>query len=137
MSADCSVSFAVTAPPPPPAIPSDEEFRANVHDVYFDLNKSALRPEAIETIRKNSEYLAAHPNLRVQIGGFADQRGSATYNLALGERRATAVRQKLIEDGVSPDQIQIVSFGRNSQICTAGNEACWQSNRRVAFLSHP
>ena len=146
--ASCEIDFAVTAPPPlppPPPVPApaslsaeeEKNFHANVHDVYFDLNNSILSSEAIQTIRHNSDYLAAHPSLKVLIGGFADQRGSAQYNLALGERRATAVRQQLIDNGVSPDQIQIVTFGRNSQICTAGNERCWQQNRRVAFLSHP
>jgi outer membrane protein OmpA-like peptidoglycan-associated protein len=144
MSADCEVTFAVTVPPPPPAPPQpqslpdkEKDFRANVHDVYFDFNKSTLRPEGIVTIQHDAEYLTAHPDLRVTIGGFADQRGSSSYNLALGERRAHAVKDKLIEDGVPADNIQIVTFGRDAQTCTAGNENCWQQNRRVAFLMRP
>jgi peptidoglycan-associated lipoprotein len=144
MSATCEVTFAVTVPPPPPPAPAPEtkadrerDFRANVHDVYFDLNKSTLRPDAIETIKQDAEYLLANPDVVVTIGGFADQRGSSQYNLALGERRAHAVKDKLVEDGVPADHVQIVTFGRDAQTCTANEEDCWQKNRRVGFLMRP
>jgi len=145
MTATCEVTFAVSAPPPPPpptsaTVSKDEkerDFRANVHDVYFDVNKSDLRPDSIETIKHDAEYLVANPDVMVTIGGFADQRGSAQYNLALGERRAHAVKDELVKDGVPTDHVQIVTFGRDAQTCTAGNEECWQKNRRVAFLMRP
>jgi outer membrane protein OmpA-like peptidoglycan-associated protein/opacity protein-like surface antigen len=142
---NCDVTFSVTAPPPmpeplpapQPALVDDTEFHANIHDVYFDLNQSSLRPDAVKTIASDAEYLVAHKNIRIQIGGFADQRGSSKYNLALGERRANAVKDKLIEDGVDSSRIQIVTFGRDAQKCTADNETCWQQNRRVGFLRQP
>jgi peptidoglycan-associated lipoprotein len=124
-------------PAPQPALVDDTEFHANIHDVYFDLNQSSLRPDAVKTIASDAEYLVAHKNIRIQIGGFADQRGSSKYNLALGERRANAVKDKLIEDGVDSSRIQIVTFGRDAQKCTADNETCWQQNRRVGFLRQP
>jgi outer membrane protein OmpA-like peptidoglycan-associated protein/opacity protein-like surface antigen len=141
---NCNVTFAVTAPPVPEPLPApqlapadDSEFHANIHDVYFDLNKSNLRPDAVETIANDAAYLVAHKNIRVQIGGFADQRGSSQYNLALGERRANAVKDKLVRDGVDEDRIQIVTFGRDAQKCTANTEVCWQQNRRVGFVRQP
>jgi outer membrane protein OmpA-like peptidoglycan-associated protein len=133
------VTVAPPPPPPPPPAPEARQkaFHDNIRDVYFDLNKSTLRPDARTTVDKDAAFLVENPEMHIQIGGFADQRGSSNYNLALGERRAHAVFDRLVADGVAADHIQIVTFGRDAQACTASNEACWQQNRRVGFVLQP
>lgn len=135
----CDIVFHVDEPPTPVETRHQVEldFKTNVHDIFFDLNKSTLRPEGVETLNHNAEYLAAHKDIRIQIGGFADERGASRYNLALGERRARAVRDALIEHGIDADRIELVTFGHDAQTCTAGTEECWQQNRRVGFLMQP
>lgn len=132
----CDVMFRVLEPVKSP----DEkvrEFKENVHDIFFALNKWALRPEALATLEKNAEYLKANPDIRFLIDGFADERGPVKYNLTLGEKRANAVRDELLRLGISADRMQIVTFGHDAQTCTAGNEKCWQQNRRVGFIMQP
>jgi outer membrane protein OmpA-like peptidoglycan-associated protein/opacity protein-like surface antigen len=133
----CDVSFVVV-----PSVDQDRErrereFKENVHDILFDFNKSDLRPDSLETLRHNAEYLKANPDIKILIDGFADERGAVKYNLSLGERRAHAVLEQLISLGISQDRLQIVTFGHDAQVCTAGNERCWQENRRVGFLIQP
>jgi outer membrane protein OmpA-like peptidoglycan-associated protein len=137
----CDVAFRIV----PPAAPSleavraqrERDFKENVHDVFFDLNKSDIRPDTETTLQRNAEYLKANPDVRILLDGFADERGAVKYNLALGEQRAKAVRDELISLGVGADRIQIVTFGHDAQTCTAGTEECWQQNRRVGFLMQP
>jgi peptidoglycan-associated lipoprotein len=71
--------------------------------------------------------------VKVVIGGYCDDRGSINYNLALGENRANAAKQALVNLGVSPDRLRTVSYGKEKQFCTEENEACWQQNRRAQF----
>ena len=163
VSEECSVKFSVNTPPappnivpsapatstaeatpPPPASPvipvitdKDEQFRNYVHDVFFDVRRSVLKSDQLQVIAQNAAYLMAHPELRVLVSGFADERGGVRYNLALADRRANAARQALINAGVSGYRIQVVSFGKNAQICTASGNNCWRQNRRAAFLLHP
>lgn len=112
---------------------SEKEFHENVPDVLFDYDSYAIRSDAEPIVKHAAEYLNAHPRVHVLIAGYADERGSAEYNLALGENRANAVRNALISAGVSAEQLEIISYGKEAQICTADNEACWQRNRRAAF----
>ena len=155
----CSTAFRIELPPPPPAAPlatappivinsvtaapqvseadRERDFREHVKDIYFDLNKSNLRPDALRTADADAAYLAAHPRMDIQIGGFADQRGSSKYNLALGERRAHSVLDRLVQQGVAADRVKIVTFGHDAQSCTASSESCYQQNRRVGFLLQP
>jgi outer membrane protein OmpA-like peptidoglycan-associated protein len=136
----CDVMFRVTAPPPPPEVTraeKEKEFRENVHDVFFDLNKAIIKPAEEATLQHNAQFLKANPDIRILVDGFADERGAVRYNLTLGEKRANAVRNELIHLGVAADRIQIVTFGHDAQICTAGNETCWQQNRRVGFIMQP
>ena len=78
-------------------------------------------------------YLAAHPAIKVVIGGYCDDRGSAEYNLALGENRANAANTALVSAGVAASRIRVISYGKEKQFCTEENEACWQQNRRAQF----
>lgn len=143
-TAECEAAFRVNQPIPTVAAtaPSqsdnadDKIFHENVQDALFDYDKYEIRPDAQIAIDHAAQYLKAHPEIRVLIGGYSDERGSAEYNLALGEKRANAARKALIADGIDADRLQIISYGKEAQVCTAENETCWQQNRRAAFSLH-
>jgi peptidoglycan-associated lipoprotein len=135
---EATATVNVTAPPPPPPTPTpsltDEQiFNQAVTDIFFDYDKSDLRPEAQQSLARSAQVIAAHPNWKVQIEGNCDERGSAMYNLALGERRASAAQQALTQGGVAASQLKTVSFGKEKPVCTESNEDCWQRNRRDHF----
>jgi peptidoglycan-associated lipoprotein len=135
--ANVRVTVRVPVAPAPPVETGDAgteaAFRQNVQDIFFDFDAYDIRPDAQSTIPTSAAYIKAHPGLRVLIGGFADERGSAEYNLALGENRANAARTALVNAGVAPGQLRVISFGKEKQFCTESNEACWQQNRRAQF----
>ena len=112
---------------------SDEIFHQNVQDVFFDYDSYDLRPDGQQAVAQAAKYLAAHPAIKVIIGGYCDERGSAEYNLALGENRANAARTALTAAGVSASRVRVISYGKEKQFCTDQNEACWQQNRRAQF----
>jgi peptidoglycan-associated lipoprotein len=136
-SASATASVSVNAPPPPVVEkgPTDDElFLKEVRDAYFDYDKADIRPDAREALSKTADFLKAHPQFKVTIEGHCDERGSTEYNLALGDRRAGAVKQYLVSLGISADRISTVSFGKEKPFCTQSNEACWQQNRRGHFV---
>lgn len=137
-SADASVRVTVAAPPPPPppaATPTWQElFDKEVRDAYFDLDKADLRPDAREALTKTAEFLRNYPPAKVTIEGHCDERGSTEYNLTLGDRRAAAVKQFLVSQGIGADRLNTVSFGKEKPFCTESNETCWQQNRRGHFV---
>ena len=110
-----------------------EQFRAAVQDVFFDYDSFDLRPDGQQAAVSAAAFLVAHPNVRVLIGGYADERGSAEYNLALGENRANAAKTGLVNAGVAAARIRVISYGKEKQFCTEANETCWQENRRAQF----
>jgi len=112
---------------------SDEVFHQNVKDVFFDYDSYDLRPDAATSISQAAAYLTSHPAIRIVIGGYCDDRGSAEYNLALGENRANAAKTALVSAGVAAGRIRVVSYGKEKQFCTEENESCWQQNRRGQF----
>jgi len=101
--------------------------------VYFDFDKSAIRPEFRDQIVAHGEYLGSHPSTRVRLEGHCDERGTRAYNLALGERRAKAVRDLLLLTGASSRQIETISYGEERPAVEGHNEAAWAKNRRVVF----
>ncbi len=113
---------------------SETAFHQNVQDLFFDYDSYDLRPDAQTGITQAASYLAAHPAIRIVIGGYADERGSAEYNLALGENRANAAKTALSSAGVSGSRIRVVSYGKEKQFCTEADESCYQQNRRAQFL---
>ena len=140
-------------PPPPPApretaqprVPSEDEIFAgktldqlNVEkplgDAYFDLDSQTIRDDAKPVLQKDTDWLKRWTSTKVMVEGHGDSRGTAEYNLALGERRATAVRDYLVNLGIGGDRIQIVSKGKEAPVCTDENESCWQQNRRGHFV---
>ncbi|WP_263385344.1 peptidoglycan-associated lipoprotein Pal [Granulicella arctica] len=112
---------------------SEEAFHQNVQDVYFDYDSYDLRPDAQANATHAASYLQAHPNIKVIIGGYCDERGSAEYNLALGENRANAAKTALVNAGVSASRLRVVSYGKEKQFCTEADESCYQQNRRGQF----
>jgi peptidoglycan-associated lipoprotein len=103
-------------------------------DVFFDYDMSAIRDDARPILQRNADYLRRWMSTRVSIEGHADSRGTAEYNLALGERRASSVRDYLVSLGIAADRMLPVSRGEESPQCTEENEACWQRNRRGRFV---
>ena len=112
---------------------SDAAFHAAVQDMFFDYDSYDLRPDAQGSASQAAAFMVQHPDIRILIGGYADERGSAEYNLALGENRANAAKTALVNAGVAPARIRVVSYGKEKQFCTEDTESCWQQNRRAAF----
>jgi peptidoglycan-associated lipoprotein len=128
----------VTAPPAQTAAmpPTDEmaDFRAHVKDIFFDYDKYAVRNDEERTITQDAAYLTSHPNLKVVIGGYCDERGSDEYNLALGQNRASYTKSALVEEGVSASRIRVISYGKEKQFCSQLTDSCYQENRRADFV---
>ena len=102
--------------------------------VYFDFDSSTIRSDDRAIVGAHSNYLAQHSNVKVALEGHADERGSREYNVALGERRATAVRQAMTLQGVSASQISTVSYGEERPSAMGHDEASWRMNRRVEIV---
>ncbi len=142
-TADANVRVTVRVPVAPTApvadanangdMGSDAAFHQNVQDAYFDYDSYDLRPDAQAAVAQAAAYLASHPAIKVVIGGYSDERGSAEYNLALGENRANAARTALISAGVPASRLRVISYGKEKQFCTESTESCWQENRRAQF----
>ncbi len=112
---------------------SDAQFQANVQDIFFAYDSYDLSPQAATSITSAAAYLNAHPAIKILIGGYCDDRGSAEYNITLGENRANAAKTALVAAGVAGDRIRVVSYGKEKQFCTEQTESCWQQNRRDQF----
>ena len=135
-SADSTVRISVNAPTPvaTPQPSLDELFLKEVRDAYFDYDSAAIRPDAREALQKTADFLKNYPNLRVTIEGHCDDRGSTEYNLALGQRRANAVKEYLVSLGIPADRLNTTSWGKEKPFCTEDNESCWAQNRRGHFV---
>lgn len=138
-SADSSIRITVNAPPPPPepaaAEPFDSLFFKEMQDAYFELDKADIRSDARTALARSAEFMRSYPQLKVVVEGHCDERGSTEYNLALGDRRASAVKQYLVSLGIGADRISTVSYGKEKPACTESNETCWQKNRRGHFVA--
>jgi peptidoglycan-associated lipoprotein len=135
------VAAAPTPEPAPaePERPAPREFAAvaEVKPIHFDFDRAEIRPGDIPTLEANVQWLRDHAETLVLIEGHADERGTNEYNLALGERRARAARDFLVERGIAAERISIVSFGEERPACTERTETCWAENRRANFLIKP
>lgn len=108
---------------------------ASLETVYFDFDKSDLRQDTRDALNKNAEILLkSQPKAKVRIEGHCDERGSAEYNLALGERRATSALQYLITLGVKADRLSTVSYGKEKPAVQGHDESAWSKNRRAEFI---
>jgi peptidoglycan-associated lipoprotein len=141
-----SVTVNVNAPPPPPPPPparstvtisSADMLTREAQDVFFDYDMSDLRADAQRAATANAELLkrifAQDSGFNVLIEGHCDERGSAEYNLGLGDRRSSSAKDLLVQLGVPSDKLKTISYGKERPQCTESNESCWQKNRRVHF----
>jgi peptidoglycan-associated lipoprotein len=130
------VVAAPPAPAPPPR-PAPAEFKSipELRDVFFDFDKATIRPDTARTLDTNIGWLQSNPAALILIEGHCDERGTNAYNLALGERRARAAQEYLVEHGVAAARITIISYGEERPACNARTEACWAQNRRAHFLT--
>ncbi len=141
--AGCTTKPAAVAEAPPPApaptvqqapsvVPgSAEDLRVNVGDtVHFDYNKYDITDADRAMLQKQAAWLQQYPSVRVTIEGHCDERGTREYNLALGARRANAVKEFLVSQGVSSARVDTISYGKERPICTESTEDCWAQNRR-------
>jgi peptidoglycan-associated lipoprotein len=136
---------AAAAPPSAPGALSEQEVFARksleqlnaerpLDDVYFDLDESEIRADARAALQKNSDWLKRWTSTVLAIEGHCDSRGSAEYNLGLGSRRATAVRDYLVSLGVPAARVTVISKGKEQPFCNQEEESCWQQNRRGHFV---
>jgi peptidoglycan-associated lipoprotein len=137
-TASARVTVNAPAPPPstgsaPPAVSMEEMFRTNVQTVYFDYDRADIRPDQVAHLQASARFLSQNATLQFTVSGHADERGSQEYNIGLGDRRANAVRQFLVAQGVPASRIETVSFGEERPVCTQSGETCWSQNRRGAF----
>ena len=105
-----------------------------LQDVYFDYDSFDLSQEARATLQTNANWLKKNSETKVEIEGHCDERGTVEYNLALGAKRAKAVRDYLVTLGVPAGQISTISYGEELPVCREATESCWQQNRRAHFL---
>jgi peptidoglycan-associated lipoprotein len=140
-----SVTVTVTSPPPPPPPPSappparsiTDILNSDVQDVYFDYDKSDIRGDARDVLTRDAAALKGifndFPGTNIVVEGHCDERGSAEYNLGLGDRRASSAKDFLVQLGVPADRLKTISYGKERPQCTDSNDSCWQRNRRVHF----
>jgi peptidoglycan-associated lipoprotein len=140
---------APEAPPPPPPPPAPapappaespvrafERARSGLTDesVYFDFDKSVIKSDQLPAITDNAKLANTYSNDYVTLQGNCDERGSREYNLALGQRRADAVRERLVLLGIAEARIETISFGKEKPRALCHNETCWSVNRRADFV---
>jgi peptidoglycan-associated lipoprotein len=123
------------APAPAPAPPQEYAPNPALETVHFDFDRSVIRPGDAKILDASAAWLKANPKQLVLIEGHCDERGTSEYNLALGDRRATAARSYLTAQGVGADRITVVSYGKEKPLCSEHNETCWVRNRRDEFLT--
>ena len=126
----------VAQPAPPAALPKPSEFadNPNLKDIHFDFDKYDIRPDAAKILEANATWLKANPRNLVLIEGHTDERGTAEYNLALGERRAKSTMNFLVAQGVAASRITVISYGKERPLCTERTDSCWAMNRRAHHL---
>ncbi len=129
-TARLTVTQAPPPPPPTPTVTDEDLFNQNIKDVYFDYDKSDVRGDQQASIQADAQFLNQHANMNITVEGHCDERGSTEYNLALGDQRASSVKNALTAAGISASRIKTISYGKEKPFCTESNEACWQQNRR-------
>jgi peptidoglycan-associated lipoprotein len=106
-----------------------------IQDAYFDYNKHSLRPDAEAALKKDAQTLAdiikQYPDFKLTVEGYADERGSDEYNMALGDARAKQTKEYLADLGLPANQLATISYGKEKPVCTEHDEDCWQKNRRT------
>lgn len=125
------------APPPVEMGPTDEELLAeaqrNLQDVFYEFDKYDLSAESRAALTSNARYLRGNPHVMVWIEGHCDERGTNEYNLALGEKRARAAHDYLVQAGVDPSRMRVISYGEERPFALGHDEEAWRLNRRAHF----
>lgn len=135
----------VPVPPKPPETPkvveqvtmTDRtlaEISGYLKPAFFDYDAAEIRPDAREALGADAEFLRRWPTVKVTLEGYCDDRGTRQYNMALGQRRASAARDFLVSLGIDSRRIQILSYGKERPFCTNRTDECWQKNRRANFM---
>jgi len=149
--ASASVNFVVEAPPPPPPTPAPtpavqppappagpdlEEMnrRGYLKDVFFDFDRSNIRPDQRDTLAADADWLKKNPTAKITIEGHCDERGTRDYNMALGDRRANSAKEYLVGLGIDAGRIQTISYGKDRPFDPGHDEAAWAKNRRAHFV---
>lgn len=112
----------------------DPDSPINKRIVYFAFDSSVIRDEDMSILKAHGDFLADHPGQRITIEGHTDERGAREYNLALGQRRAQAVKRILVLNGATDDQLEVVSYGEESPVNSASNEDAYAENRRAELV---
>jgi peptidoglycan-associated lipoprotein len=111
------------------------DFMSNAEDrVFFAFDSSAISSDAAEALDSQAKWLNKHEQVNVVVQGYCDERGTREYNLALGERRANAVKQYLVSKGIAADRISTISYGKERPAVLGSNEAAWAQNRRAVTV---
>ena len=144
--ANATATLTVTGPPPPPAPVTrnrgpigtlEGRVQSDLRDALFDYDSNNIRDDARAALTADSDalkrILADFPNASINVEGHCDERGSAEYNLGLGDRRASAARDFLTQLGIPADRLKTISYGKERPVCTESDESCWQRNRRAHF----
>jgi len=130
------------------ANPFDDEANANqeearlhsfhatgdLKDIHFNFDQYDLDSNSKKVLEQNATYLKSNPDIRVEIQGHCDERGTNNYNIALGQRRAHSTKKYLVAQGVNSHQVNVISYGEEKPFCSDSNENCWHQNRRAHFL---
>jgi peptidoglycan-associated lipoprotein len=141
-----TATLRVTAPPPPPPPPTnnsgargtlESRVQSDLRDALYDYDSNNIRDDARAALTADADalkrILADFPNATFNVEGHCDERGSAEYNLGLGDRRATSARDFLTQLGVPANRLKTISYGKERPVCTESDESCWQRNRRAHF----
>jgi len=121
-------------PPPPPAPAPMAEQPARFENIHFDFDKSFIRPDAKPILAEVAEYLKGHPDAKLRIEGHCDERGTSEYNMALGERRASAASKYLENLGIAGSRLSTISYGEERPLDPGHDEEAWTKNRRAVFV---
>lgn len=136
--ASARVSVSPRPVPPEPPVPTAEDitqsFERRVRDIFFDYDRFDIRADGVPVLQANADWLRANPNATIVIEGHCDERGSAEYNLGLGDRRANSAKDYLVSLGIDANRIRTISYGKEKPQCTEEAEDCWQRNRRAHFV---
>ena len=117
-----------------PEITEEQLFAQNIKDIFFNYDNAEINSDEKSVLSGDAEFLAKHNTLKIVLQGHCDERGSDEYNMSLGESRAEQVKAALLQGGVSPERIKIISYGKEKPFCLGEGEACWQKNRRAHFV---
>jgi peptidoglycan-associated lipoprotein len=144
-TASTTVTVTAPPPPPPPAPPAppkatiEQRLSTDVKDVYFDYDKSDVRADARDVLTRDADalksILADFPGQTIVVEGHCDERGSAEYNIGLGDRRSSSAKDFLVQLGIPADRLKTISYGKERPQCTEATEDCYQKNRRAHFAA--